>query len=618
MVLLMGDVKNGSRNLHLSVSNKCRIIFSPSNSSAVMDAYYLERSDWNQITNKCGTSWKAMQEMTTISLIKSGEFSKAVDYMKKTSKSDEQHLKVVVLLGYNLIGMHKMAQFCSMLSSNVLRVQCFTNVIQRVTIYRELQNVEMLNFWFLMIKSEPFMLQPPIAELYDNSKNDIISQIVDEIQCSFCQRTVLKKFVNLENATKLHFVPDIVLKYHNKGYNWKSFLYYVTYNLVSIACSASHEVFLLFERTGHLESIEALVLRRSVQISLQIRSNHNEGIRISLYDYCEKVDQELQTYSPVHALPFLKLFDEKKFDELKTNYLTPAIIDELVNARYNISNMIDLTNFLWDDPENLEIACVGSFALVNIMKSSGQLRSIEALSLFSHINKHGISYVIDFNEYWAQKCLTALSLAPDLVKYYMLSCKCCKVQEPFCSDALIDGLVPLLQDSDKFKNYPREILFIGYVINISSTATVSKDLAIFGKSLNDSFNLVFNSIMLSYEEDTNMIFDVDVNSLNNWFNIEIYHHYLRLLIVRATKTVRSHLKIVRRHIQKFYKRFNLVCESLDVFLIPELVEPTDQEQFMELSDLLHNYCKSQQSAGVYNIESPFNIVIYNMRLKMTL
>jgi len=48
--------------------------------------------------------------------------------------------------------------------------------------------------------------------------------------------------------------------------------------------------------------------------------------------------------------------------------------------------------FLWNKNELSDIACVGSLALVKEMNKSGNLASVEALSLFSQVKSHRLIF----------------------------------------------------------------------------------------------------------------------------------------------------------------------------------------------------------------------------------
>lgn len=101
-------------------------------------------------------------------------------------------------------------------------------------------------------------------------------------------------------------------------------------------------------------------------------------------------------------------------------------------------------------------------------------------------------------------------MAPDLLTLFMFSpCKCCKVQTAHCNSVLIHALVPLLQQeniTDKIKNYPREILFVGFLVSLSKTRKNDfKQFAIYEKAFNESLNVVFEAMVLTYFENAGLL-----------------------------------------------------------------------------------------------------------------
>lgn len=618
-LLLISDATTEvpNRFLHMSIANNCSIMFLPNN-SASPDVYSLEDKDWYRVHEKCHKMWKSqLPEQTTVSLITAGDFSRAVDFVEKTPSNAKQHLKIVVLLGYDSIGIVNISKFCSMLEGNALRVLCFNYVYERVAHYNELLEVKVLALWFHMMTS---IHQATFDMVLYFSVNAIISKITYEIQnrgwISTPDCTLFSKF---GKETKQFFLSSIVSNYDKKGYSWRGFAIFVYYNLGNVRCYACNEMFLNFKNRSKLDSIDALILLDTVQRLQDIPETQQD------YGLCQKVETELNAYLPTYASEFLQLFDEKRYEELRGKYLVSAIVPEVVRARSK--NVSELIQFLWEGTFNLDDACPGSLALLKIMNSSGELYSIEAFSLFLHYNKHTTDIASDDTGYIAKTCFKIRAMAPDLLTHFMFSpCKCCKVQTAHCNSVLIHALLPLLQQDnfiDKIKIYPREILFVGFLVSLSKNGKDDfKQFATYEQAFNESLNLVFEAMVLTFFEnaglsrrsknENELIADmqIDVNELESWYNMEMYHYYLNLVIKEATKRGESHFTVVNSHVRGFKDNFSIVCKSMHVIFIQGIVSHADRDKFSKLYTFLRNYCEKELLNNNPNIPSAFHTIFF--------
>jgi hypothetical protein len=184
------------------------------------------------------------------------------------------------------------------------------------------------------------------------------------------------------------------------------------------------------------------------------------------------VESALLIHTPAYVQIFLNQWDKSEFETLWNNKLTVVVLGEIMDARYGRGNNTKaLINFVWRRDAPTEISCVGSLALLQHMQRSGHIKSIEALSLFLHVNKHRKCYTEEFSR--LKSCRRVQEYAPDMLKRFLNqdeSCKCCLASTIDYLDSIL-----AVNSADLPEKYPREVLFIVYVLYSLKTANQSEE-----------------------------------------------------------------------------------------------------------------------------------------------
>jgi hypothetical protein len=371
-----------SNNLHLEIRNNCRIIFLPNNSSFTTgpDALSLDGDTLNEELNKCNKTWSMeLNEWTTVLLLRSGDSKSAVNNLRKTELSQKQHLKIAVLLAYQSGEAVKLTQFCLLLDVQELKEQCFSDTFKRMMLSRS-SMIDILTFWFHFVKSGSHI--PYDQQQNANaSKNAIIANFTADMDTN-CYKLFYSKLASLEKEVERFYIPSIISGYFKHNYSLTTLIKCI-YQQNDLACMLVHEMYLNLEIYGRLDSMDALELHIA---NRDLRKNDDNKL-------CDDVDRALLLHTPAHVKPFLEHFDEEKYDELRKNRLTVGVVSEIVKQRYEGGNKTEaLMRFLWNKNELSDIACVGSLALVKEMNKSGNLASVEALSLFSQVKSHRLIF----------------------------------------------------------------------------------------------------------------------------------------------------------------------------------------------------------------------------------
>jgi hypothetical protein len=141
---------SATSNGNLVIRDTCKIEFLVDAASQnIPDAFSLDKESWLTLANKCNAMWEdGVEEMTTVKLINIGKFERAAANLKNSEHSVSQHLRLVVLLGYEKDDDSKVAGFCSTLAGQELRKQCYHDVFNRMVLFNHYQDLGALSFWF--------------------------------------------------------------------------------------------------------------------------------------------------------------------------------------------------------------------------------------------------------------------------------------------------------------------------------------------------------------------------------------------------------------------------------------------------------------------------------------
>jgi hypothetical protein len=521
-------------NLDLVISNDCRIEFLPSNVSNITPlALSLDKQRWDGLSSKCNETWSTeLTEMSTVVLINKGKPAQAVDNLRNLSLSENQHLKLVVLFGYAADPQAKLAQFCSLLSDEELKGQCFSDTWKRMAIFNTLQDVEVLPFWFHLVRNE-FRISEDLLETANASMQSVVAGISEGIHdgCVESEQRCLQ-FVSLEKEVRRFYIPKVIEAFFKKGHATKELFTYTNQMLPDLACFVFNQIYLTMKIYNQLDTVDALELRVTIQGS---KSRVDQAL-------CVDTERALLEHTPAQVEVFLQQsWDKSEFEKLQTNKLTVAILSEIIEARYGRGNSTKaLIEFFWRWDAPTEIACVGSLALVLQMQRSGHLESLEALALFLRVNKHRISYTDEFS--WSKSCTSVQEYAPDLVKSFLYqdkSCECCKSNSKQCLQSTMNNLDSIIKvDSTNLaEENPREVLFIGYVFHSFKTGNLSQEFQheIFVRETNlqVTSEAVQNALVSYFLLDDDATLYLSVDSLENWFNKDAYAYILDRVIKKA-------------------------------------------------------------------------------------
>jgi hypothetical protein len=546
--------------LHLTIGNNCTIRFSAYD-PAIPDAYTLNASEWKTLSNKCHGTWKnELQELKTMELLHV-DLTLAKDFLGKSNNTVQQHLKLFLLLSFNRSQMPKMARFCLSLETKNLRVQCFTHVHQRMTIFKKRLLVDTLTFWFYAMNSG-FNTSIENAEV-----DEIVSQLNDQMQRGFPRTGAqFQAFYKLGESTKKHYLPKMISKYDETGYPWNKFIVFIDANMRDATCLAYKKLMQWFQNKTIKETSALLSLLNFTQLNYNPQANESTKL-------CLEVENELRNeLTSANLKKILKQFDGKKYQSLRKNELTVVLVPALIRARFNVTSLMELINFLWGDQHEVwsdaaqNIACVGSQALAEQLQTSRQQDTIQALSLFSHCLGYAQESVCEIS------IANAIAHAPTYVRYFMFLQGTC--DDVSCAEEIFDALVTVMQDNatDMINEFQREVLFVWYVLSaINMESNVSLEV----------FNVHFEAMVSFYMQNTNENIVFDIFRLRSWNHEKIYDHYLRLVVREASLRNGSHYQTVFRHISIFKKNFSSVCHSLDTILIPEIVNSNELNLFVQ-------------------------------------
>ena len=542
----------------LVIRDTCKIEFLVDDASQnIPEAFSLDKESWYTLAKKCNAIWEdEVEEMTTVKLINKGEFERAAANFKNSKHSVSQHLRIVVLLGYEKDDDSKVAGFCSTLGAQELRKQCYNDVFNRMVLFNHYQDLGALSFWFYLGVNGSYFDENSLSTI-NASKLLVVSEIVDEIQgeCQDSKKNRCLRFAGLQKDVQRYFLPMIIADFFKKTYDTNKLLHFTNKTLQDLDCFAYNQIYLQMRLNSQLDNTEALELR----ILSQKSKTKNES--------CDAVECALLEHTRAHAKPFLDLFDKKKYDELRKNRLTVEIVGELVKERYKGGNKTKaLMSFLWNVTELSDIACVGSLALVKEMNKSGNLASVEALSLFSHVNQHRGSFRDNLT--WLQSCIRVQESAPDFVKHFIYGdnkCGCCDLSSTVCVDYTLEFLDSISNTnlSNVFTVYPLEVLFIRYVLHklTTSNVSVSQDhrIAALNSGFHESYKSVFED--LYYQSNEIATHSLRFDSLVKFFNKDVYAY------VKSQVDQRDSAGSLDQFLSKSEdeKYLNLKCNSFETY-----------------------------------------------------
>lgn len=160
------------------------------------------------------------------------------------------------------------------------------------------------------------------------------------------------------------------------------------------------------------------------------------------------------------------------------------------------------------------------------MQRFDHLASLEALSLFLQVNKHRVGY--DHKISWTERSKRVQNYAPDWVKSFFYqdeSCDCWNLNEAFCLDSTINYLDSTLEvnTTDVVTEYPREVLFVGYVLQSLKTGNLSQEYQqqiIFRETkFQATYDAVCDALISYFLLDDSATLYLHVSSLENSFKI---------------------------------------------------------------------------------------------------
>jgi hypothetical protein len=515
-LLILLTASRVNSNLHSAVDHCNKYLLPDSNSTTVFDALALDEESWFSMTKNCNAKWE-QEVQATVRLINQGDIEAAKQTI--SAQGARRQLKLMVLFGYSKDPDAKLAHLCSQLDDKELAYQCLTDVFKRMQSFHHQQDIGVLSFWFYLDQSDSPVADDLLSTV-NASQISILDEIVDEISgtCTNLKHKCMQ-FVSLKKEVQKFFLPALIATYFETSHIPHLLLKFINNTLPDQDCFAYKQMYLQMKIYNNLDKLDALELRF---YSLNSKTKHDENL-------CYEVQRAILEHVPQHALLFITLFDGQKYEQLLNNELTVLVVGELVKKRYEGGKKTQaLMDFLWRWNRLSNIACVGSLALEEQMRITGNLSTFQAVSLFSHINWHRDSYQDTLT--WTNSCKLVKESAPDFIKHFLYgdsSCDCCDLSKPQCVDATLNILDSILGANltNAIEEFPREVLFIGYVLQYLTNKNLSeaqkKRFSAQENGFRATYNVVFEDALSSYRNDENATSPSEVSTLGSWFNNEV-------------------------------------------------------------------------------------------------
>lgn len=543
--------------LQMVIRDNCKIEFLPNNSLPTTDdAFSFEDKQRAALDRKCNATWIAeVAELSTVTLI-TEQPKRAVAQLKQIERHKKQQLKIVVFFGYKSEPNLTLAEFCSLLEDIELNEQCFTDTYDRIIHHRNFEKIEVLTFWFYLVRSGSHIAQDFLTHS-NKSKNSLVARIADDMQKTRRDSNQIgTQFLGLKNEVVKYFLPDSIDLYFDNGYEVRNLTIYVrTMKKENPSCFAGNQIFLQMKSHNQLDSNDALELRVWSQYIKGYDSNEDQKL-------CDQVIRALLEHATAHAKLFIKLFDEKKYEKLRQNKLTVAVLDQLVDARYG-NKTKELIDFIWNGGRLSLTACIGSLALVTKMQKFGTLASFGALALFSRVKLHQTTDL--------KSCKSVIDMAPDLInRCHIKVNQCDGCNSSTCQSSTFDYLHSILGNIsiNLFEEYPFEVLFVGYVLHSMKTSNVTQINSHQISSLDDTdfqeqFNHVLARAVSIYLQQSEILY-FNLPGLETFFNKETYAFVLSQVIPVAYKEGGITKLDTFMYRSEEVKDIDLKCESFDV------------------------------------------------------